>query len=248
MYMMRFTAAIALCAFLLASHAIAQQRVLLAAEDDWYPYAARIDQTAQGRSVDIVKAAYGAMGSNLTLEVVPFKRGLVLTKDGTYAGVFNAGINEDIRRDYLIPRFSLAVSEQIAVGRKGEPFAGKSSFNGKRLVLTNGYTYPNDITEDPKNKVSRATTEIGSLKMVAANRADFTIIDRLVFMSLLAKEPSLKRNLEIGGVLHTEQIYVVFAKSPQGEKARELFDQGMDIITRNGSLKRILDDWEARLR
>ena len=225
----------------------AQEKVSLAAEDDWYPYSARRGTQAAGRSVDIVKAAYDAAGVSLMLHVVPFNRGMAKTKEGIYAGVFNGGLTEEIKRDYLIPRNYVAVSEQVAVARRGEPFAGKQSFNGKRLVLTNGYTYPDDITGDKRNSLYRAVGEINSLKMIEAGRADFTIMDRLVFMSLVQKEPDLKRSLQVVGQLHTENIYVFFAKTDAGERARAFFDQGMDVIGRNGVLKKIIKQWEARL-
>lgn len=228
--------------------AAAQEKILLAAEDNWYPYSAKVGNQAQGRSVDIVKAAYEAVGATLTLDVSPFNRGLIRTKDGHYAGVFNAGLNDEVRRDYLIPRNHIAMSEQVVIARIGEPFQGILSFNDKRLSLTRGYTYPTDITSDPRNKIERVVGDVNILKMIAARRSDFTIIDRLVALSILGKEPALKRQLSIVGSLGTEAIYVVFAKTDAGEKARAVFDQGMDEITRNGALKKITDSWEAKLR
>ena len=239
--------ALILYAFLL-TQASAQEKIFLAAEDDWYPYSARIGNQAQGRTVDIVRAAYDSVGATLSLEVVPFNRGMIRAKDGHYAGVFNAGLNDDVRRDYLIPRNHVAISEQVVIARIGEPFQGTQSFNGKRLSLTLGYTYPIEITSDPRNKVSRAVGDINGLRMVAARRADFTVIDRLVALSILIREPPLKQQLAIVGTLDSEPIYVVFAKTDAGEKARAAFDQGMDKINRNGALKQIHEDWETKLR
>lgn len=221
---------------------------MLAAEDNWYPYSASIDNQAQGLSVDIVKAAYDSVGAAMAMDVVPFNRGMIRTKEGRYAGVFNAGLNDDVRRDYLIPRNHVVMSEQVVVARIGEPFQGISSFNGKRLSLTLGYTYPTDITSDSRNKIERAVGDIYNLKKIALQRADFTIIDRLVAYSIWGKEPALRQQLAIVGILGSEPIYVVFAKTNAGEKARSVFDQGMDKINRNGALKQISDSWEARLR
>ena len=245
---MKIAVVFGLVATLLASSVTAQERFLLAAEDDWYPYSAKSGEQAVGRSVEIVKAAYAAVGALLTLEAVPFNRGMVKTKEGVYAGVFNAGLNEDVLHDYLIPRNHVALSEQVAVARRAEPFVGKQSFNGKRLVLTNGYTYPVDITRDQRNSLYSAIGEINSLKMIAAGRADFTIIDRLVLMSILAQEPKLKQELEIVGELHVEKIYVLFSRNGSGEKARAAFDQGMDTINSNGILNTIINKWESKLR
>ena len=237
-----------LVGMLLTASVAAQEKILLAAEDDWYPYSARIGQQLEGRSVDIVKAAYAAAGAALTLEAVPFNRGMIRTKEGHYSGVFNAGLNEDVHRDFLIPRNTIALSEQVVVARNHEPFQGKSSFNDKRLALTLGYTYPTDITEDRRNKIERAVGDVNNLKKIAIGRADFTIIDRLVFLSILAKEPTLKPALAIVGKLESDKIYVLFSKNSSGEKALFLFDQGMDKIKRTGTLKKIVDGWESKLR
>ncbi len=241
--------AVSLVFVLMVSSAFAEpERVQLAAEDNWYPYSAKVNSGVEGRSVDIVKAAYEAVGVELKLEVVPFNRGMILTKAGAYAGVFNGGVTEDVKRDFQIPRNTIALSEQAVVARLGEPFQGPESFRGKRLTLTVGYTYPTDITSDPLNTIERTVADIGNLKKIAADRADFTIIDHLVFLSILTKEPELKQKLAIVGKLKPDKIYVLFARSDAGTRALELFDQGMDKISRNGDLKKIIHRWDIKLR
>lgn len=224
------------------------EQILLAAEDDWYPYSAKVGKEVEGRSVDIIKAAYKAVGAELALDTVPFNRGFIRTKEGRYAGVFNAGINDEVRRNYLIPRNTIALSEQVVVARLGESFQNRHSFNNKRLVLTLGYTYPTDITDDPRNQVKRTVGDINNLRMIGAGRSDFTIIDRLVLLSVFKKEPELKQKLTIVGKLEPHKIYVLFSKNDKGKRALSLFDQGMDIIGRNGTLKEIVDTWESKLR
>lgn len=236
--------------FTLIAHSslAASEQVLLAAEDDWYPYSAKVGELIEGRSVDIIKAAYDAVGAELALDIVPFKRGFIRTKEGHYAGVFNAGINDDVRRNYLIPRNTIALSEQVVVARFGEPFQDRHSFNNKRLTLTLGYTYPTEITDDPHNQVQRTVGDKNNLRIIGAGRADFTIIDRLVLLSILGKEPELKKKLTIVGTLEPDKIYVLFSKTDKGKRALSLFDQGMDIIIHNGTLKTIVDNWETKLR
>jgi polar amino acid transport system substrate-binding protein len=245
---MKSTIALFIFFFILNSSLAAQEQILLAAEDNWYPYSAKVGREVKGRSVDIVKAAYKAIGAELTLDVVPFNRGFIRTKDGHYAGVFNAGVNDEVRRNYLIPRNTIALSEQVVVARLGESFQNRYSFNDKRLILTLGYTYPTDITDDLRNQIDRTVGDVNCLGMVAAGRADFTILDRLVFLSILQKEPELKQKLMIVGNLEPHKIYVLFSKSDKGTRALLLFDQGMDIIDRDGTLKEIADTWESKLR
>lgn len=232
----------------MSSCLVAQERFVLAAENDWYPYSAERGKTAEGRTVDIVKAAYAAAGVELSLNVVPFNRGMILTKSGQYAGVFNAGLNDEVRGKYLIPRNPVALSEQVVVARTGEPFKGVESFNGKRLTLTLGYTYQVNVTGDRRNAIEYAPADLSNLKKIAVRRADFTIIDRFVLQSILKAEPALRQQLAVVGVLSSENIYVVFAMNEQGTRARDAFDKGMETIKGNGVLKSIYDGWNNKLK
>ncbi len=222
--------------------------ILLAAEDNWYPYSAKVNNQAEGRSVDIIKAAYEAAGAEITLDVIPFNRAMILTKNGRYAGLFNSGLNEEVHRDYLIPRNHIALSEQVVIARAGTPYQDQQSFHHKRLALTLGYTYPTEITSDPLNRIERAARDRNNLAKLMVGHADFTINDRLVFLSLLATEPALKQKLEIVGNLDPIKIYVLFAKTEQGQQSLKLFDLGMDKIIQNGTLKAIDERWKKKLQ
>ena len=46
----------------LLSPAGAGERVVLVAEDDWYPYSAKRNGQSEGLSVDIVRAAFASAG------------------------------------------------------------------------------------------------------------------------------------------------------------------------------------------
>ena len=224
------------------------QSVQLAAEDDWYPYSAKIGGKAVGMSVDIVQAAYRAAGTDVTFAVVPFNRGMVLTKSGTYAGVFNGSPNDAVNRDYLVPKNAVATSRQVVLARTGLPFKDGKSFNGKVLTLTLGYTYPTDITNDPLNKVEYASADINNLKKIAARRADFTIIDRMVALSLLQKNPEIKGEVALVGELSSVELFPLFSRSDHGAQARERYDRGMDLIRTNGTLMKIQSEWESKFK
>lgn len=234
--------------FAISIASAAQDRIVLAAENDWYPYSAEREKKAEGRSVDIIKAAYEAAGANISFDVVPFKRGMVLTKAGKYDGVFNAGLNDAVRAEYLIPRNSVALSEQVVVARIGEPFKNLGSFHGKRLSLTMGYTYHSNVTDDNRIKIEYSPGDVNNLKKIAIGRADFTIIDRFVLQSILKDEQLIRTKLAVVGVLFSENIYIVFSINDSGKKARDLFDQGMDTIKANGVLKSIYTRWDDKLK
>lgn len=199
--------------------------------------------------MDLVQAAHKAVGVNLTLEAVPLSRGLAKIKEGLYAGVFNAGINEEVTRDKLISRSPVAVSQQVVVARLGQEFKGLRSFNGRRLVLANGFTYPARITGDPGNSIHRAVSEINGLRMIAAGRGDFTIIDRFVLQSLRAQDSTLRTQVGVVGVLDLDdRIHVLVARNAKGGRAKALFDEGMEAIERNGVKRDIVERRDGKIR
>lgn len=67
------------------------QQITLVAEDDWYPYTAQRDGRIVGLTVDLVKAAYGAVGVRLDLKTMPFARCMTLVERGEELGCFNSG-------------------------------------------------------------------------------------------------------------------------------------------------------------
>lgn len=229
----------------------ARSPIVLAAEDDWYPYAAKVGTLPKGFAVELITAAFEAVGTKVTYKVVPFARGMEGVKVGTYAGCFNAGTSGTLRSEYLVPTRFLALSEQVVWGRPSSPSVGSyEDLEGKTVGIANAYTYSPQLTENVRIRKDVAPYEVGSLKKVALGRIDYTIVDRWVARYLISTNSSdLEGKLKAVGLLQTDTIVPVFSKKhPDGAKALELYEEGMKRIRKNGTYDRIMAEWDAKFR
>ena len=228
----------------------AQSHLVLAAEDDWYPYSAKIGSTAQGFAVELISSAYKAVGVSVVYDVVPFSRAMAGVKSGYYAGCFNAGDGESLRLDYLVPEQALVLNQQaVWGGLSAKPVQGYQDFEGKAVGIANAYIYSPLLTDNGKIKKDIAQTELANLKKVALARIDYTIVDSWVARYLiLSNRAELLGKVKQVGVLQSDKIIPVFSKThPDGAMARELYDQGMSILKKDGTYDRIMKAWETKL-
>lgn len=229
----------------------AQAPIVLAAEDDWYPYAAKVGTVPRGFSVELITAAFEAAGSKVTYKVVPFARAMEGVKDGTYAGCFNAGTYAVLRSDYLVPVQFLALSEQVVWGRVSDSSVKSyKDLEGKTVGIVNAYTYSPLLTENDRIRKDVAPYEVGSLKKVSLGRIDYTIVDRWVARSLISSNaPDLEGKVKALGTLQTDTIIPVFSKKhADGARALKLYEEGMKRIRKNGTYDRIMAAWDAKFR
>lgn len=229
----------------------AQDKFVLAAEDDWYPYSAKIGMTAQGLSVEIISAAYKAAGATVSYELVPFSRAMAGVTSGRYIGCFNAGKSEQLEIDYLVPEQSITESAQIVWGNlKSLPVKSYKDFEGKTVGLANAYTYSPLLTENKKIIKTISRLEVSNLKMLALGRIDYTIVDYWVAKNLIHKNKNLLNGrVRPIGELQKDVIIPVFSKThPDGPKAMSLYDKGMTIIKNNGTYETIIKSWEDKFK
>jgi len=237
--------------FALTSPLRARADFVLAAEDDWYPYSGSTDSVARGFVVELISAAYRAAGSSVAYKVVPFSRVMAGVKSGAYVGGFNAGVDEALRADCLLPRQSLATSYQIVWGlSSAPPVKSYADLEGKRVGIVNAYTYSPSLLRNDKIVKDVSQHDLGNLKKVAAGRIDCTIIDRWVAKYLIsAHRKELGDKIRQVGVLQSAIIVPVFSKAhPEGAKAMAIYEKGMGIIKSNGTFDRIMDSWEAKFQ
>jgi polar amino acid transport system substrate-binding protein len=235
--------------FSLSSALAARTTIELAAEDDWFPYSAKIGTAPQGFSVELISAAYDAAGATVTYKVVPFSRAMAGVKNGTYAGCFNAGVTGTLKAEYHIPKQFIALSVQAVWGNlSAPPIKSYKDFEGKTVGIANAYTYSPLLIKNEKIKKDVAPYEVASLKKVAHGRIDYTIVDRWVAKYLISTNASeIVGKIKQVGVVQTDTIVPVFSKShPDGAKAMELYEKGMAIIKRNGTYDKIMNGWEAK--
>lgn len=73
----------------------------LIAEDDWFPYTAERNGVIEGFGVDVIRAAYAAVGVEVKFKATPFSRCLMQVENGDDLGCFNTVKESDTEKRFL---------------------------------------------------------------------------------------------------------------------------------------------------
>lgn len=205
---------------------------------DWPPYTSEALKE-KGASAAVAKAAFAAVGYDLTIEFYPWKRAVYLAKeDAGYDGYFPEYYAEELKQDFIL-------SEPMGSGPlgfaelKSNPITWSTIDDLKkyRVGVVSGYvntTEFDDKVAKGQLKVSAASDDIKNLLKLASGRSDLAVVDKNVMNFLLASDASLKASaatLQFNShLLEDKQLYICFKKGPRGEKLAKAFNDGLGKI------------------
>lgn len=225
-----------LCGSMLAA---AQDKVIRLTSLEWPPYAGEsVDQ--QGASVAVVRAAAEAMGYTLDVKFFPWSRAVAMAQDPATGvhGYFPEYHSPQVATDFLL-------SDPIGSGPLGfveqtaAPVAWTSldDLEGKTIGTVRDYV--NTEAFDARAaagelKVDPVVDDLTNVKKVAAGRIPLAVIDRNVLNHLLQTDPSLaaaKDKVQFNATpLEDKKLYVAFQRSPEGEAAAQVINEGLKKI------------------
>lgn len=226
------------------------ETVEIVAEDDWYPYCAKIGEGVEGISVDLIKAAFNAEGVDVVFVPMNFDRGMAAVKDGKAIGCFNAVRTAESENTYLWHDEKLFSADSVFYAHSD--FSGQvtspKDIEGKKIGLTQGYGYGDAIEQNQKITKEYSKSDEIILKKCAAKRVDFVILYDKVAEYLIGKL-GIQGQVKPVGSSESTDIYLAFSKAnPAGSKFRDIFSSGMKKIKGDGTYKNILDSWDAKLK
>lgn len=205
---------------------------------DWPPYTGA-ELPDQGASVAVAKAAFAAVGYELTVEFFPRKRAVNLAKDDPgYDGYFPEYYAEELKQDFLL-------SEPMGSGPLG--FAELSihpiqwsalpDLANYKIGVVSGYVNTAEFDEMVAKgtlKTSAASDDVKNLQKVLGKRIDAAVVDKNVLAHLLNTVPELasaKGKIQFNRtMLEDKQLYVCFKKGPRGEKLAKALNEGITKI------------------
>ena len=226
----------------------AVQPVELMVEDSAAPWS---DHEGKGYANDLVRAAYAAVNTPLTLRVVPYARCKAYAMQGQVAGCFSmsdapelkgAVVFADLPLFQVTPRFYANPAHPLHAGSVRD-FAA-----GTRIGIINGYEYPAEVRALAGRGVvlDPANSETASLKKLAAGRLDAALImtDRIKTDAVMLKEAQAERMVFLFAASAMGSYLGFSVKHPDGERARALFNEGYRIISANGVRNAIAKRWQ----
>ncbi len=231
-----------------ACQAAAAETISLGAEDAWYPYSGQINGEARGFTVDLVRAAFAAVGVDVSFQSLPYARCMRKTKEGSLLGCFDTSRSAIVEADYLWhkkPMFNARILIYARADHTGPNTMSVLDLEGKPVIVTHGYEY-GDAFDSNKNMLRQsAPTDLSGMRMLLAHRGDYVLVFERVAHQLIKEHPGeFAGKIVPVGVLSELRLYTVFSKTfPNSARYLELFDQGFAIIGKNGRLHEIERQW-----
>lgn len=223
------------------------ETLLIGAEDDWFPYTAQRGWEPVGYSVDLVRAAFAAADQSVDLRSYPYSRCMQLAKRGELVACFNTTPNEQIKKDYLLPKEPLFSDEILLWARQGSvPFPSKTlpPLTGKRIAVTIGYEYGPDF--DARTDIARVAVrkDLYGFQMLARRRVDYVVAFAGTAASLFVEHPELTGQFKAVAPVYQAHLFISFSRQhPEAAKALRSFEQGFKRIKENGEYQRISQNW-----
>ena len=213
---------------------------------DWPPYnGARLPE--QGINTAVVRAAFEAVGYRLEIGFYPWSRAVSLAdSDPAYIGYFPEYYADRLRHQYWLSdpagNGPLGLAE-----RKDHPIAWNTLDDLSRYRIGVVQDYVNTAEFDARvaqgvQRVDVAVSDALNLKKLAGGRFPLAIVDPRVFEYLIYHDPELRavgNQLQMNPHLLDEKaLYVCFRRSPDGEQAVKLFNEGLKKIDVNAVVEK----------
>lgn len=226
--------------------------LVIAAEDGAGPWG-QADGTGCGN--DIVLAAFGAANVPVKLEIMPYSRAKSGVLSGHYVACFGMAWTEDLKGKVVFadkPLYSVTALLVQSLSRPLGAQAAKDLAAGTRVGTVFEYEYPPAFYDLVKQGIlvpMPAYSEVMSLRNLDLNRIDaaLLVVDELKSLDYLIAQAGLEGKVGPAFALGGQGTYLGFSTAhPQSGFARRRFNEGFARITKDGTLKRILDVWRGR--
>jgi polar amino acid transport system substrate-binding protein len=222
---------------------------LIGAEDDWYPFTGLKDGKIQGMSVDIVRAAFAASGTQVELLPYPYARCMQMTLKGLLSACFNTTPNERIRRDYLLPDTPLFSNDIVLWARREQavPLDDLRALSGRKVAVTIGYEYGSTFDNLQTFQRVPVRKDLNGFLMLQHGRVDYSIAWRGTAEQLFHDTPELQGQFAPVSTVRRAALYLSFSRNQaQASWLLKRFDEGMRIIQANGRYRQIVEQWQPR--
>jgi polar amino acid transport system substrate-binding protein len=191
-----------------------------------------------GLAWDIVRAVYEPAGVQLSIQSVPYTRSIGLVQRGE-ADAWAGSYLDEVRDRMLYPRWHYDVDQIVALGLASVPVPTLESLGTFRLSWMRGYEYQRYLPN--LRQYREVLRRDGILNMLQVGRADF-YLDALTEVEDVLRAAGQPAQYHVTRLTKLP-IYLGFADTPHGRDLAQLFDQRMDVLVADGSLRPIFLRW-----
>ncbi len=207
----------------------------------------------KGFDWDIVRESFHAMGATITLNVVPWKRGVKLLENGHTDILFATTKTEQrIAKGYYFSKNAIHSIKNTLYVRANDPIKWNGDVNtlnrvlkGKKVGVRRGFSF-GTWWDGNKSKLGATINEVDSdksnFKKLQKKRLDFVLAYDIPSDYMLSKTGTKSAYRKIGDVGESTE-YLATHKAKESVSAVNIFDEGFAVIKATGKLAEIKKKW-----
>ncbi|NDV22684.1 ABC transporter substrate-binding protein [Desulfovibrio sp. JC022] len=213
---------------------------------EWPPYVGK-HLPGKGTSADIVRRAFAAMGYELKILFLPWKRSMRMVEtDFQVVGYFPEYYSSERAEKYVFSK-SYGCSPVSLLERRKSPVSWGTvdDLAGLRVGFVAGYVNTPQLDEAVANgtiKADFAPSDKSNIMKVMKGRIDCAVVDPVVYSYLAVTDPEVKKNsdtVQIGPrAFGVNELFVAFRKDEQGRFFARILNSGLKQIGITGSCKK----------
>jgi len=216
----------------------------------WPPYTGA-SLPRGGAVTDVVRAAFDAMGREVTVKFRPWNRSVALAKAGhnRVAGYY-PGYHCDhdpeagFLRSYSIGMRSLGLAKRANAAFGWETLSDLEGFRvGTVVGYANTQRFDRKVAAEELWTIE-SPSDRRNLRKLIAGRLDYAVIDKHVMRYMLRTDPALRKHR--GSVTMDDKLlgrmplFVCFRNNPHGEALQAAFNEGLSRVHPKAILSRYL--------
>lgn len=228
------------------------EKIVLAAEDAFFPYSGLHEGELRGFAVDLVTAALSAKHCDVTLHVMPYNRCIREVAQGRQLGCFDTTGSDENKRNFIFHQTPLFFGRILVYSHPDNTAKFHLDFlKDKTFSVVRGYTYTDAFDADETISKVEVDSDLQTLALVAKRRTDYAVAYEKVAdfhinnsQDLISPAPKAVHELARFG------LFVSFSKlTPERSSAvATLLDEGLQAIQENGTYNDIDAAWDEWLK
>lgn len=233
-------------AFVWSGAAVAAEKKIVLVNDEYAPYVMpEGDAKGPGIDIEIAVEALKRAGYQTEVKIVPWKRVLKSLEDGE-ADMTTTLSFKDERDKYLdwsVPyRMNTVYHFYTAKGSKLK-IASLADLKGKTLGVTDGFTYPKEVTDSKDFTRDEAKDVSKTLGKLVAGRSDAAILNSIVGVWEMNKanlgDKVEKQAFELQSVEDTRGTMMGFSKKRNLKDVVQAFNKALDEMIKDGTVGKL---------
>ena len=200
-----------------------------------------VESEEEGLFIELVREIKKRSGQQFTIELLSPGRTLKNFEEGSIIGFFPGTENRVQQMKHVVTSIAFYVKRALIFTPKGVSLTSIEALEGKRVGLTSGYTYPEELISNPNITFLESDSDVINMKNLAKRRLDAFIVEE--FSGLSAMEQcgcTTDISYDLTATLSSQNVYFVFQTTDKGRSMAEEFSKAVLEMKEDGSLQQIL--------